>query len=255
MSATVRSILIVAAFAFGWNPLLSGQTSADFRTANDAYQQKDYQLAADTYENILAEGKHSAALYYNLGNAYYQLGKIGRAVLNYERALKLDPNDQQVQKNLRLANQQLQDAQVVIQQSSVVELWYNIQNQLSGRAWSWIGLIMLWAGIGGLAIWLGGKQRKWKKRGFIGGLSILTLCILPFLFAYGSEQNRFYSNEAIIMASETELKAGPEEESKTIQLLHEGTKVIIIDQIGSWNRVELTDTSEGWLPSDVTVRI
>jgi len=231
------------------------QPQAEFAAANEAYQQKDYETAIAAYERLLGEGLHSTSLYYNLGNAYYRSGKLGRAVLNYERALRLSPADQQTKANLQIVNQELEDVQVGIRQSGVVMFWYRIQHLLSGNAWSWVGLFLLWLGLAGLGLWLLGKKRRHKKLGFFGGIIVLALSVLPFLFAYGGVQHRYNSNEAIILVEETQLKAAPEEASKTIQALHEGTKVRIIDQIGSWNRVELTDTSEGWLPKDVTERI
>lgn len=233
----------------------SSQAPAAFAAANEAYQQQDYKAAITAYEALLEEGLHSTALYYNLGNAYYRTGELGRAVLNYERALRLSPADQQTRANLKIVNQELKDIQVGIRQSALVKFWYRIQYLLSGNAWSGLGLFMLWLGLAGIGLWLMGKKRSHKKLGFFGGITALVLSVLPFLFAYGGVQYQYGHNEAIIMVEETQMRVAPEEGSKVIQALHEGTKVRIIDQIGGWNRVELTGTSEGWLPRDVTEKI
>lgn len=232
-----------------------GQTSLSFTTANDAYQQKEYAKAIEVYESILAEGQYSVPLYYNLGNAYYRNGNLANAILYYERALKIKPTDQQILQNLSVAKSQLEDVQVGIKQSKIVEQWHALQNKQSSKGWSWIAILLIWLGVAGLALWLFSQNRTRKKQGFLLGWTFILLSILPFIFATGRYHDQYHSEEAIIMVAETNLKAGPEEESKTIQLLHEGTKIRIVDQIGQWNKVQLEDTTEGWLPKDTTERI
>jgi tetratricopeptide (TPR) repeat protein len=233
-----------------------GQTNgSDFTSANNAYQQKDYAKAIELYESILAEGTYSLALYYNLGNAYYRNGNVAKAILYYERALKIAPADQQILQNLSIVRSQLQDVQVGIKQSKIVELWHALQNKQSSKGWSWIAILLIWLGAAGLAVWLFSTNRTRKKQGFFVGWTLIILSILPFLFAAGRYHDQYKSGEAIIMVAETTLKAGPEQDSKTVQLLHEGTKVRMVDQIGQWNKVQLEDTTEGWLPKDTTERI
>lgn len=230
----------------------AAQPKATFSRGNTAYQQGNYQEAVEAYESLLADGHESVSLYHNLGNTYFRINKLGLAVLNYERALQIDPKDEECLHNLKVAKGQLKDLQVGIEKSGIVKIWLSIQQSLSSSAWNWIGIVLIWLGVGGLILWLVSQVRSQKKLGFLGGISLLLLSIIPFLLAHGRAQHQHNSNKAIIMVEETILKAAPETDSKTVLKLHEGTKVTIIDQIGSWNRVRLEDTSEGWLPKDVT---
>lgn len=220
---------------------------AQFRKGNEAYQNKAYDEASTAYEGLIGNDLVSVALYYNLGNAYYQQGKLGQAVLNYERALKLSPNDEQVINNLNVVSQELKDIQVGIEKSSVIEAWMSLQHLQTSKGWGWLGIVFIWLGVGGIILWLLGPSRQLKKAGFLAGIVLLILCLLPFLFAYGRAQEEYHSMEAIIMVEETTLKTAPESESKAIQALHEGTKVKVIDVIGEWHKVRLSDTTEGWL--------
>ncbi len=246
LNNTIISIAIL------FSPLfLSAQPTQALQAANQAYRDKEYEEAIRQYEEILFEGYHSEALYYNLGNAYYRTGETGRAILNYQRALKLDPQDHNTLHNLEAAQARLPEPPARIQQSGVVEAWLSVQNALSTRTWSVIGLALLWLGCGGIALWLLGRSPRRKKVGLAGALVLITLCLLPFLLAYGRSQQEFFSSKAVVMVEETQLHAAPEEDSQAVQKLYEGATVEILDAIGAWNKVRLEDTTEGWLPKDV----
>lgn len=225
------------------------------QAGNNAYHEQDYATAINRYEQLVQEGFESVALYHNLGNAYYKTGEFARAVLYYKRALRLVPKDAQLQQNLRMAQLELPGTIVNIQQSGVVSLWLSIQESLSSRAWSIIGLLLLWLGIGGMALWQFGQKRQQRKWGFVGGLTLLFLCLLPFSFAYGRAQQQFFRQEAVVMIEEGQLLAAPEKSSKTLQEVYEGDVVRILDRLSNWYKVQLSDTSEGWLPVDVLVEI
>lgn len=231
--------------------LLHAQPSHALQAANQAYQKKEYEEAIRKYEEILLQGYHSEALYYNLGNACYRNGELGRAILNYQRALKLDPDDENTLHNLEVAQSQLPDQVVRIQQSGVVKGWLSVQNALSTLSWSCAGLALLWLGGAGLAGWLLVGSPRRKKWALAGGILLISLSLLPFLLAYGRSQQEFFSDLAVVMAEETRLRAAPEEDSKEIRKLSEGATVEILDAIGAWNKVRLDDATEGWLPRDV----
>lgn len=234
----------------------SGQEAARrLQEANQAYQDGRFEDAIEKYEAILQEGYGSGVLHYNLGNAYYRAGQAGRAVLNYERALKWSPGDRQALQNLEAVRSGLKDALLVVPESALVYRWRVVQGLMPSDAWAGLGLVFLWAGIGGLALWLGHRVRRYKKAGFIAGWIFLGLSIFPFLFAIGRARQEFRKDYAIVMVEEAQLRVAPERESQEVLLLHEGAKVRILDAIGSWYQVRLSDTSEGWLPADVLERI
>ena len=225
------------------------------KAANKAYQEKDYRQAVREYENILAKGQHSEAVYYNLGNAYFRLEEFGPAILNYQRALRLGPKDQHTLHNLELAQAQLPQQVIKIEQSGVVKAWLSVQNTLSTQAWSIIGLIILWLGAILLGLWLLHPLNRVKKLSLASGVLLLFLCLLPFLLAYGRSQEEFYSTKAVVMTERAQLRAAPEEDSKAVMPLYEGITVEILDELGAWNKVRLEDTTEGWLPMDILEKV
>ncbi|MCB0583991.1 MAG: SH3 domain-containing protein [Phaeodactylibacter sp.] len=243
-------------FSFWLLPFHSpAQPAQALEAANQAYQDKEYAEAIRQYEEILLDGYYSEALYYNLGNAYYRNGELGRAILNYHRALNLAPKDEDILHNLELARSRLPDEIVKIQQSGVVKAWLSIQNTFSTRSWSFMGLALFWLGCAGFAIRLLGKNQSRKKAALGIGVILIVLSVFPFLLAFGRSQQEFFSDKAVIMVEETTLHAAPEENSQEVQKLYEGSTVEILDAIGAWNKVRLEDTKEGWLPKDVMEKV
>lgn len=229
--------------------------TATLQAANNAYHEQDYATAIDRYEQLVQKGYESVALYHNLGNAYFRSNDYARAILYYKRALRLAPRDKQLQQNLRVAQLELPGTVVNVRKSDVVALWLSVQGSLNTRAWSIIGIIILWIGIAGMALWQFGQNRRQRKLGFVGGIVLLLLCLLPFGFAYGRAEQEFFRKEAVVMADESLLRAAPESESQKVQPVYKGDVVRILDQLNSWYKVRMSDTTEGWLPADLMVVI
>lgn len=235
---------------------LNGQTPRErMRAANDAFQSKQYQAAADEYETLRQEGFTSAVLHYNLGNSYYRLGELAPAILNYERALLLRPHDRDTRHNLEVVRAQLQDKLEVLPAFFLLRWWRGLAFTFSATAWSIIGLFFLWLGIGGLVMWLFAGERRQKVRGFVAGLIFLTLCLAPFALALSRINMQEHSQTAILMAPEMVLRSAPDPESAEVLIIHEGLKVELLDQIADWYKVRLQNGEEGWLPQAVVEEI
>lgn len=241
--------LLIFLFFLVLTPLLANPAT-DFEVANDAYQKGDYTSAITQYENILKNGSYSNELYYNLGNAYYKKSNLGKAILNYERALLAAPRDADTQFNLEIAKAKTQDDLDQIGKFFVAEWWQGLHKLFSSTVWGVLTLLSLWAGIAGLILWLFGATRERKKQGFVGGLALIGLSIL--LYFVSSSQANFEKNSrmAIILESTIEVKNGPDAQSTAVIEIHEGLKVELLDQIGDWYKVKLTNGDEGWLPMD-----
>jgi tetratricopeptide (TPR) repeat protein len=225
-------------------------------SANRAYQAAQYEEAIQRYERLLQQGYQSAALYHNLGNACYRAGQLGRAVLYYERALKLEPGDGQVIQNLQVVRAQLPgQPSAIFVEPGILRAWKSLQGALSANSWAALGLACLWLGISGLLVWLFHWARRYKKAGFTAGLALIVLSLLPFLLAYGRTQQQYRQHYAVLLLPQTELRAGPEAESQALQPLYEGAKVQILDRLGQWYFVRLPDATQGWLPMDAAVGI
>lgn len=233
-----------------------GQTPSDrMREANDAYLSKQYQPAAEIYEALLGDGYASAALHYNLGNSYYRLGELAPAILHYERALRYRPHDRDIRHNLSVAREQLPDELDVLPEFFLRRWWRSGAFALSAVSWSVLGLIMLWLGVAGLVVWLFASERRQRKRGFITGLVLLCLCILPFAMASSRVKLQEDSGMAILMTPEIVLRSAPDEQSAEVLTIHAGLKVELLDQISDWYKVRLQNGEEGWLPEQVLEEI
>ncbi|RMG85056.1 MAG: hypothetical protein D6714_06705 [Bacteroidetes bacterium] len=230
---------------------LFGQTPAQkFDAANQFYQDKNFEKAAESYESLYSEGFQSPELFYNWGNACFRLGKIGCAVLNYERALKLDPGMEDARYNLELANAARLDDFETLPPFFLRKWWRSTIRLASERVWTGIALFLFWAGMTGLVIWLVGQSREVRKRSFIAGLFLVLLSTAFFAVAQGRARYEKHSGEAIILVPKLELKSGPDEAATPILTLHEGTKVEILDEIGAWFKVKLPNGEQGWVPAN-----
>lgn len=228
--------------------VMAKELPANWTKAAEAYQDKQYTVAFDLYQELVDDGYVSAALYYNLANVCYRQNKLGLAILYYEKALKLAPRDQEIKANLALAKRQQLD-QIDPLPAFFLDRWrHGIQSLFSSNTWSIIGAALLWLGAAGLILWILGRARKQRKWGFIVGVSLLIFSILPFYLASSRAQFERHSGMAVLLESEYGLRSAPEEGSKVLVPLHEGVKLVIIDQIGDWLKVKLEDGEQGWLP-------
>ena len=220
-----------------------------FATANQAYQSGNYRAAADGYESILKSGNvFSKELFFNLGNAYFRLNNIGLSLLNYERALRLDPSDSEIQQNLVVARSRVSDDIEPVTTVFFMRWWQSLRNLFPADTWSIFGLFFIWFGAGGFAIWLLDSERQRKKYGFLTGLVAIPLSIILFLLAQ-SAATVMQTPFAIVLTHETNLKNAPDPNATTINMLHEGLKVEILDKIGSMTKIKLPNGEDGWLPT------
>lgn len=226
-----------------------------FTQANELYQQKKYAEAAKIYENILKTDVQSVELQYNLANAYFKNNELGKAILHYERALLLAPNNEDVRYNLNLAEANRVDEIEVLPPFFLTAWWQNMQRLTSSTVWGILGLILLWASAAGFIVWLMGKSRAQKKRGFIGGLIALLLSAVPLSLAYSRAQMEQNSGSAVILTKLIELKSGPDAASTSLNTLHEGTKVELVDAVGEWHQVRLPNGEIGWLENSKIAEI
>lgn len=244
----MRFLLLTLILIVIGQSLMAQSGGAVFEQANKSYENKKYREAAELYESILLTGEFSSELYYNLGNSYYRSNQLGKAILNYERALQLAPSDGDIQHNLKVAKHELVDNFGIVEPFFLRKWWFNAADSLSSSAWAIIGLLFLWAGIAGLILWLIGKERTQRKKGFFIGGILLLVSALPFLLAVSRKNNEVNSQAAIVLQKEITLRSAPDKESTEVVLIHEGSKVALLDNIGDWYKVRLSNGEQGWLP-------
>lgn len=214
-----------------------------------AYQEAKYDRAIDIYEEVLASGTHSVAVYFNLGNAYFKVGNIPEAILNYERALLLDPSDKEVAENLDFVRTKIPVEPEPLPAFFLHAWWLAGSQFFSAGAWGTMGLILLWIAAGGWIVWLLGKTRQLKKNGFMTGLAGILLAILPLALAFGRKNHENAGTYAILMEESALLRA-PDDASQVLVPLEEGWKVSCIESFEGWHKIRLGNGDEGWVPAE-----
>ncbi len=244
LRSTCLLLLLVAQITIGFAQTIDEA----FGIANVAYQEKDYTTAITQYQSILQQGYQSSELHYNLGNAYYRTQQMGKAVLHYERAARLAPKDKDIQHNLSIISTQLKDQIEALPNFFLLDWWNALRQRWSSNAWVALGILLFWSAMAALITWQIGKTRTLRKQAFFVGIALLFISILPILLAVANTKN---SEQAVVMLEETALKHSPDELSTSILLIHEGLKVQLLDKIGDWYKVRLSNGDEGWLNAKV----
>ena len=221
-----------------------------FEKGNQYYQKENYQDAISTYEGIIASGKQSAEVYFNLGNCYYKLHKVAPAIFNFEKALQLNPNDTEIQTTLDFAKKMAIDDIKVIPKVGFGKIIQEGTSKFNYNTWAWVAVVLAFAFF---ACFLGYyfSATTFKKRLFFSAMFLLIFGILGSFFAGIYERNRLANEKpAIVFADSVSLKSEPKGNSSEVILLHEGTKVYILETIANWRKVQLTDETTGWIPDE-----
>lgn len=242
-----------AGYSFVWLLLAMicfGGTSAKAVTKNNAdteYQKGNYQQAIRDYEEILKNGE-SAEIYFNLGNAYYRTDNITKAVLNYERARLLSPGDDDINFNLQFARSKTID-KITPESEMFFITWYkSLVNFTSVDNWAKTGILCIVMALLLVLLYLFGPQLMLRKIGFFGGLAFFVIFLLSNLFAFQQKQALDNRTGAIIISPSVNIKKTPAKNSADQFVLHEGTRVDIIDKgMTDWRCIRVGDGREGWI--------
>lgn len=238
-------LLILLAAPHGWS-----QADSLFHKAAEAYNEGAYQEAAGYYEAILEDNRHSAALYYNLGNAYYKMGEIAPSIYYYEKALLLDPSDPEIRNNLSFAQNMTLDAIQPLPQTEISRAYESLLYWFGIDQWAYLGIaFMILFVLGSLAFYQLASPNK-KRIALLAGLLFLLLAISATALAYLQYRAYLRDQPAIVFAGEVAVRAEPNRGSETAFQLHEGTKVQVRDSLADWRKIELEDGQTGWMPAE-----
>lgn len=221
-----------------------------FEQANAAYNAGNYDSAMVFYEQILATDVESVPLYYNMGNAYYKMRNYPMAIYCYEKALKLDPSNDEVRANLDIANLAIVDKIEPVPQSFIVKGWNGLKHSLSGDAWAYVSIGAFALLLIALYLFLRGRRMAWRKLGFFGGIVVALAFALSVLFAAQLKKAATRQDQAIVMTPTVTVKSSPNEASVDLFVLHEGTKVSLLDEADGWCKIKIANGSIGWLQAE-----
>ena len=230
--------------------LLDNKLEDVTKTKGDsAYIKEDYAAAIQIYEALLKNGE-AAEVYYNLGNSYYKIGEIAKAVLNYERALLLQPGNSDIRANLEVARAKTIDKVEPVPEVFFVSWIKSLTNSMSVDAWATWGIVSFILLIIAFYFFIFSKQIMLKKIGFISGIILLIVTVCSNLFASQQKENLVNRNEAIVMNPSVTVRSTPSESGTSLFILHEGRKVNVKDNsMKEWKEIHLEDGKVGWVPA------
>lgn len=222
---------------------------ADFEKANTAYNSGEFQQAINLYEGILQQEVHSASLYFNLANAYYKQGAVAESIFYYEKAKQLAPKDPAIQTNSRFAQNMTLDAIEILPTTQLQTIQNNILGVFTLSQWSFLVLIFAWAIFLFFVLYLINRKALLKRIFFVSGMLSILFLILTFIFLQ-TKDGQMEKNNAIVFNKEEQIWSEPNNRSELLFLLHEGTRVEILDELQGWLKIKLANGSEGWMAAE-----
>lgn len=221
-----------------------------FKEANSQYQAEAYTKAIKSYHSILEQGLESSEVYFNLGNAYYKTNQMAEAIYYFEKALVLNPSNQDAKINLTYANRSIIDSIKVIPKSTFEKFNDTVLAVFSYNTWAKIAVACsLLAGLVWMLFFFS-TQPGVKKLFFTLGIVISVCCFVGLGVAsqqYLKAKNTVY---AIVFNEEVSVKNAPRSTALEIFSLHEGTKLKVLDRVGNWHKIKIADGQVGWLPKE-----
>ncbi len=242
----VSAVLLLLMF-FTMTPAFAASPAETKAQADSAYVKEDYQTAAKLYEQVL-KGGEDAAVYYNLGNAYFRMEELTRAIICYERSLKLDPSDDDTRFNLQLARSKTIDKIEPASEMFFITWYRSMVNAMSIDARAIQSLVFLVVALISLLLFLF-VDRVLLRKIALGAFALcVLLCIYSIVMAWQQKHWNETSSAAVVTASSTTVKSSPSANSQDSFVLHEGTHVDITDgSMQEWKEIKLTDGKQGWI--------
>lgn len=245
--------IIILGFLLNFS-LVTAQDTAGVSSANEAYRSGNFKLSIEQYENTinqyLKEGKESAELYYNLGNSYFRDNQIGKAILNYERALLLEPGNSDIRHNLRFARTRIED-RIDVAGNLFLTNWFNsVRDLFNSNTWGTMAIIFFILFLICFGVYLFIRILWLKKTAFYTGIVFLIFMICANIFAFNQKNLRVNRETGIVMPAAISVTTSPDSNSKELFQLHEGTKVTVRQTEGNWREIEIANGSVGWIKKE-----
>lgn len=226
---------------------LSISASPALDSAANAYSKGNYAGAASIYNRFIASGYVSPDVYYNLGNCYYRTNEIAKAILNYERAAKLSPDDADVRFNLQLANQKTLD-KITDESPMLALMWINkLVNLASERGWGMMCILFFCLALVLVLLYLFSGRLLLRQVGFWCAILMLLLCVASFALAADQYNISSAHDTVIVMSSTVTVKGSPIESGTSLFVIHEGAKATVLMTLGEWVEIKLANGNQGWL--------
>ena len=223
--------------------------------ANTFYAEGKFKEASNSYEKVIKQDLVSADLYYNLGNAYYKQDLIPRAILNYERALKLKPDHEDALFNLAMANKKTTDKIDRLPELFIGSTWRTLVTSRTVNSWASYCVVLFLLSLVFFVGYLVLEVRLIKKVNFYAGVFFLLFGLSGWLMASQHQNILDQSAEAIIFEPPVTVLSAPNASSEKLFTLHEGTKVSLLQEVNEWQEIKLPNGNVGWVQKQVVENI
>jgi tetratricopeptide (TPR) repeat protein len=249
------TIVVLFSLSIGDNTAYAQTSDEHWAQANELYAAGNYADAEQLYKAIESSGYVSASLYYNLGNTYFKQQSWGKAILYYERALKLQPEDKDIVHNLEMANAMIVDKIESVPEFFLTTWIRNIHSAAGADTWAWWSVVFFVACLLLALLFFFARSIALRKFSFFLAIFAMLCCVSCVLFAHYQKQALQDQTKAIIMPAVATIKSSPDNNGKDLFILHEGSKVTLLESLGQWQRIQLADGRQGWLMSRMVEKI
>ena len=225
------------------------------KDANELYRNGKFESAIETFKQIEKDGYEGTSLYYNLGNSYYRVGKIGYAILNYEKALKLSPTDEEVKHNLAFANLSTVDKIQPLPEFFLFVWWDSLLASFTVNGWTYIVYFFFILLLILISLYFFVRtifQQKLVLFSGLGILVVLALSISLLIVKINREQTLI---SGVVVEQSVTAKTSPDSQSGDAFIIHEGLKVNLEDKLDQWVKIKLADGKVGWVENNSVEKI
>tara|TARA_B100000427_G_scaffold285355_1_gene258770 strand:+ start:200 stop:958 length:759 start_codon:yes stop_codon:yes gene_type:complete len=225
-----------------------------FNNSNELYNSNMFQDALDGYVSLLDQDISNKVLYYNIGNCYYKLDKLGYARVSYEKAKLYDPSDKDILHNLQVVESKLIDEIIAIPEFFIINIVKEINSIFSASQWGYVFLFALYLNVLLVILFLFSFSLEMKVnilRSLF--LSVIFFLITTFFLFYSNSSDKYM--DGVLVDDNTYVKTAPSLSSSDYFIIHEGLKFQIIDTVDDWSRILLTDGKDGWIKNSTFQKI
>jgi tetratricopeptide (TPR) repeat protein len=251
----MKKTILITLFLISGIALQASDTQVVIAQANKAYTGEYFANAAELYKKVIQTGYESPELYYNLGNTYYKLNELASAILYYEKARKMDPGNDDINFNLSVANSKIADKIEPLPELFYKRWFRTLRESFAVDEWGRISVATLILALISGFIYFISNRMIFRKAGFWFSIVFFVTMLFSLFFAYQNYRILNNNKEAIIFSPTITIKSSPDEKSVDLFVLHEGTKVRLIDNIGNWYEIRIANGSVGWIEASAIQKI
>ncbi len=247
MKRIIQIILTIILFNSGF-----AQSSVEelMKKANQFYVNGQFEEAIRTYEELTQQGYEGTSLFYNLGNAYYRIGKIGYAIMYYEKAAKLSPDDEDVKHNLQLAQMNVKDKIEALPSFFLFRIWESILSGLSADGWTMMSYALFLLFLFALGFYFFAKNIAQQKAAFYSFVVLLIFFLISASLLIVKLNQESKLKYGIVLNTSLTAKTSPDPQGKDAFVIHEGLKVKVEDKVDKWIKIRLEDGQIGWVEKE-----